>query len=112
MMSWDWTFVGELAVGVGVGLGAGGWFVVDRLEVAAMRIVSNPSVRKLANAADRFSGADSGGWSGVVGKVVDGLMGAFGGGGHGGGKKALVVNEAGELVGEVMVDASGRPLRR
>lgn len=108
-MIWDWTLVAETALAIALGIGAGGWFVVDRLEVAMLRVAAHPNVRKLANAADKFQGASDGGWPGLIGGVLNMLTGGrFKGSGGGRGApadqlapgEALVMNEQGEIVGK------------
>lgn len=62
-----------------LGIGGGGWATAHFLEVSMLRVAAHPSVRKLANAADRMSeGGITTTWPGVVGKLVDvgaGMMG-------------------------------------
>ena len=104
MAGWDWTLVGETALAIALGISAGGWFVVDRLEVAMLRIAGHPSIRKLANAADRFQGGDTGGWPGLIKWGLNVLTGGkFGDGAQGGAgyaAKALVVDTQGNVIGE------------
>jgi hypothetical protein len=102
---WDWTFVGELAVGLTLGIGVGGWFVVDRLEKAMLRVAGHPSVRKMANAADKLTQGGQGGWAGVAQTVVGGVMNWLGVGGGGGGppgknQRVVVVDTEGNVLGE------------
>lgn len=111
-MGWDWTFVGELAVGLSVGIGVGGYAFAHSLEVAALRIAAHPSVRKLANAADKLGNNATGGWPGLLGGFLNLItggrfnqasQGALPGAGGLGPGEALVMNEAGEIVGKARI---------
>lgn len=118
-VGWDWTFVGELAVGLAVGIGIGGWFFADRIEKAGLRIAGHPSVRKMANAADHFTQGAQGqvGWPGLIASGLNWLTGGrFLQGGQQqqlalppgkGVTKAYITDTDGNILGETTI-SSGR----
>jgi len=77
VVTWDWTSFFEETFAIAFGVGLGGWFVVDRFEMAALRIASHPNLRKIANAADKMPNMaeGGGGWPGLIGKGLDFLTG-------------------------------------
>lgn len=107
-MPWDWNFVGELIIGLSLGIGIGGAVGSHFLEVAFLRVAAHPSVRKLANAADKFSGDSGGGWPGLIGKVLSFFTGGkflgggslMGGGADLGPGEALVMDQSGNVIGK------------
>lgn len=62
MPGWDWTFVGELVFSLAIGIGLGGWAFSRFLAVVMLEMLAHPSVRKLANAAEKFGGQRGGVW--------------------------------------------------
>lgn len=69
-MGWDWTFVGELTVGVFLGVFLAGYAVVrGPMETVLWRMLSHPSVRKMASAADKATAGVSGIIDRLFGKV-------------------------------------------
>lgn len=108
-MAWDWNLVGELVLSLAVGIGVGGGVAAHFFEVAALRVAAHPSVRKIANAADRITaGTQNSGWAGLLQSGLNFLTGGQfskmqGGGPMGLGgyaPKAIVINEEGKIVGE------------
>lgn len=69
----DWYVVAEIGLGVAAGIVAGGVVVVGLVRTLAYEILSNPTTRKLANAADKFAGKSGGG-------LLDSVMKLLGGG--------------------------------
>ncbi|MCI4320603.1 MAG: hypothetical protein L3K23_10835 [Thermoplasmata archaeon] len=112
---WDWNFVGELGVGLALGIGAGLWAGAHFFEVAMLRVAAHPSVRKLANAADKFTANQGGGgWAGLLesglnfltGGKFRGGAGAPGAAGAAGqfANRVMVVDTQGRVVGETTLD--------
>lgn len=67
MTAWDWTYVGELLVGISLGIAAGGYFVVAVARGAAYELLSHPTVRKIAAAAEKLGGKSGGALDGILG---------------------------------------------
>jgi len=115
-VGFDWDFVAELVIGLALGIGIGGYATMHFLEVTAMRVLTNPSVRKIANAADKFSGAAAGGttWPGLIGSALNFFTGGRfmpGGGAVPGPGTKVVVNENGEVVGQMGANGEFFPAR-
>ena len=78
---WDWYLVGELTLGIEAGVLLGGLAAAHILRTLAYEILSHPTTRRLAAAAEKLSKAGDGGGLG-------GLLMSFLGGGRGGGGSA------------------------
>jgi hypothetical protein len=64
---WDWNLVGELVVGISFGMGLGGFIASHFLESALWKLLSHPTVRKVASAAEKAASAGGG--------IIDTLFG-------------------------------------
>lgn len=71
MTGWDWTFVAELWVGIGGGLIVGGYCFSAFLSSTFWKLLSHPTARKMASAAEKFSGKQ-GGFFGFLGDLFGG----------------------------------------
>ena len=81
-MTWDWETVGELAVGIWIGISLGAWIAFAMFRSLAYEVLSHPSVRKLAGAADKLSGGGMAGWAGVAKTGLELFFGRQGPGGE------------------------------
>lgn len=74
MVDFDWYLVLEVALGVALGIIAGAVVAVGLVRSLAYELLSHPSVRKIASAADKLGGKGGG----MLEQIAKSLLGGGG----------------------------------
>lgn len=69
-MPWDWGLVGSETAGIAAGIAIGGWIATALFRMAIWQLLSHPTIRKVANAADKVTGG-----GGFLGGLVSRFFG-------------------------------------